>query len=63
MGHIRIDKRGDQVKVVFYVGNGKKDIPQKSVLCADAQFETLLAVIEPVLAELRAAQTPSGTVQ
>ena len=63
MGHVRIDKRGDDIKIVFYVGNGRKDIPRRTVVVQDVKPETLVAVIEPVLAEMRKAQRPLETVQ
>jgi len=53
MGHVRLDKRGEFPKLIFYIGNGKKDIPATFVQLPNLEYQTILDAITPILEELR----------
>lgn len=59
MGHIRLDERFGKPQLVFYVGNGQKEIPKLVKELDDLLASTIEAALTAGLATLRPALTQS----
>lgn len=57
MGSVRIDHRTDVVRITFYVGNGKKQIPRLTIEVKDVSLESIGAAVEEGFTLLRGPST------